>query len=402
MNTQPLIIQNARIITKDNISPEKSIIIHNGIFQSINEEINQQHLETIQPKKIINAKTCYVTPGLIDNHIHLILNGAKDIITYVNTTSDFKLKQYAEANMKQSLIHGITTLRDMGDTARIISKIKQKRKAPSYLPHLFSSGQMLARKNGHVKKISKSLSTNIQQNNVAVDEQIAQKADFIKLIISGGLLTPGSSPLKSELSTSIIKNVCKKAKQKNIPVAAHVYSNQDISTALDAGVTSLEHGIWASSNSLKEASKKNIVFTPTLKAAYDIIEHKDVLPNYMVRNADVVLSKAPKFIKNAKKHHVLLAMGTDAGTPFNYHGENAKELQYLIENGLTPSEAIQSATTIPSKQLPVKNFIGNIKLGYSADLLILTKNPLDDITAFQNNIKNVISKGICINPKKLK
>lgn len=399
MKKRSLLIKNAKILENNHFTSEKIIKIENGMIHNITDDSENADINSTNPTdtNIIDAATFYITPGLIDNHVHLILNGAADIITYVKKTTTEEFKKHAKDNLRQSLVHGITTIRDMGDTAGILAEIKQKHSSNNI--HLLSSGEMLTGKKGHVKTIGKNLSTSPQQINTAVDQQIAQQANYIKLIISGGMLTPGSNPLKSELPPTIVTQACKRAKQHQRPIAAHAYSNHDIINAINAGVNTIEHGLWASKKTLQIAAKKNVLFTPTLKAAYDIIEHKDLLPTYMIKNADLIINRASTFIKQAKQSEVKLAMGTDAGTPFNYHGENAKELTYLTEHGLSTIEAIQSATKIPGHYLPTPSPTGMIKEGYTADLLILEKNPLDDIKVFQHNIKYVISKGICIKTK---
>jgi imidazolonepropionase-like amidohydrolase len=394
-----ILIKNARIVQNKTITTEKSILISDGIiqeikddFECINENYNNEKIKTI------NAKSYYVTPGLIDAHVHLILNGSKNIIKYVNTTTKKELKHNAVQNIIQALMSGITSLRDMGDTSAIVAKIKNN-PLPSHHPPptILSSGKMLTAQKGHVKTIARNLTSHLLDIQNAVDEQVYHKADFIKLIISGGLLTPNSSPIHSELSNDLIKHVCTRASEHQVPVAVHAYTNKDVKNAIRAGATSIEHGIWSTKETIHSASKKNILFIPTLKAAYGIINHKDSLPNYMVKNAELVLSQAPTFLKHAKKYHVDLAMGTDAGTPFNYHGDNAMELQYLTEHGLSTAEALQSATAIPGRLFRKNVLTGLIKKGYCADLLLISKNPFNDITAFQHNIKYVISKGIIVN-----
>ncbi len=396
MNNQ-LIIENAKIIHPENISEEKTIYISDGHIRQITDDPSDLHHITNQVKlKKINAKQCYISPGLIDTHVHLLFNGSADIVDYVKHQSYEDYQQIAIQNITRSLNHGITTLRDMGDTSGIINTIRQQQNHQNHLPQLITAGEMITAPKGHVKTIAREITEDADIIKQALDDQIKHQADWIKIIVSGGLLTQNSSPFQSEMNQEMITTLCQESSKRNIPVAAHAYNKPDITLAIQAGVKSIEHGIFASSEIMAMAAEKQIIFTPTLKSAYDIIEHKDSLPSYMVHHAERIVDSASSFIKNALKTKLSLAMGTDAGTPFNYHGDNARELQYLIENGLPIRKAIESATSTAATLFNNHHF-GLIKPGYLADCIILTSNPLDDITAFEKNIKYVISKGNCIN-----
>ena len=144
---------------------------------------------------------------------------------------------------------------------------------------------------------------------------------------------------------------------------------------------------------MKKAAEKKVFLVPTLKAAYNILENADSLPKHVVENANHVIKAAKKTIPDAVKQGVPIAMGTDAGTPFNHHGENAMELHYLSEMGLTNEKLIETATINPAKLLGLHKTLGKVEKGYRADLLLLKTNPLDDIKALNTGIEYVIKDG---------
>jgi len=282
----------------------------------------------------------------------------------------------------------------MGCTAFIVPRLKKKIQG-GFLqgPRIFSAGNMITSKKGHVKTIARETDGSLQDIKKAVREQFSNDVDFIKLIVSGGLLSPDSSPTKTELDRNLVSCAVNESKRLGLKTAVHVYSNDDIAHAIDAGVWSIEHGSWASENTLKRAARDNVVLVPTLKASSDIIENADNLPSYMVKNASRVLSNTRGVITNAIKNKVKIAMGTDAGTPYNYHGDNAKELEYLSEYGMSNQDLIKAATAIPAQLLGLEHCLGSVKQGYEADLILLDANPLDDISALRKNIRYVISRG---------
>lgn len=395
MNGKSLIIRNCHVIDSNSISDETDVFINNGVIQNItlDDRYDERFCKNQQCTEL-NAHGMYLLPGLIDCHVHLILDGSKDTVKYVNQSTVDTLKEKAKKNMISSLSNGITTVRDMGGKEFIVSQLKKNIKKGSVQgPRIFSAGHMITSKGGHVKTIARETSKTSQDIKKAVKEQFLNDADFIKLIISGGLLTPDSSPRHTELDRNLVSYAVAEAKKLGLNTAAHVYRNSDIAHAIDAGVCSIEHGTWASERTLKKAAEKNIVLVPTVKAVYDILEHADTLPSYMVRNASQVLNNTKRLISNAKKNKVKIAMGTDAGTPYNHHGDNAKELEYLSEYDLSNWDLIKAATIIPSQLLGIDNHYGKIKRGYTADLLLLNANPLNTISALRNNLRYVIFNG---------
>jgi imidazolonepropionase-like amidohydrolase len=252
---------------------------------------------------------------------------------------------------------------------------------------------MITSVGGHVKTISRETNgTTVDMLN-AIHEQYVNNVDFIKLIVSGGLLTPNSSPKNTEIDKEIIFNAIAHSKILGLKTAAHVYNNNDIKSTLQAGVNSIEHASFASEDTLRMAAEKNITLVPTIKPLYDIIEHKDILPEYMFKNAAMVLENMKRLITNARKYNVKIAMGTDAGTPFNYHGDNLRELELLSEYGLSNWEIFNSATKIPAELLDIDKSYGIVKEGYVADLLLVDKNPIEDISALRKNLKCIIFNG---------
>ncbi len=395
MDSSSLVIRGCYVIGDNTVSDETDIFVNNGVIQSITQDDIHDKSPCITDKiTVIDAQGMYLMPGLIDCHVHLIFDGSLDIIEYVNTFDIDSLKEKAIQNMMKSLCNGITTVRDMGCTAFIVPRLKKKIQG-GFLqgPRIFSAGNMITSKKGHVKTIARETDGSLQDIKKAVREQFSNDVDFIKLIVSGGLLSPDSSPTKTELDRNLVSCAVNESKRLGLKTAVHVYSNDDIAHAIDAGVLSIEHGSWASENTLKRAARDNVVLVPTLKASSDIIENADNLPSYMVKNASHVLSNTRGVITNAIKNKVKIVMGTDAGTPYNYHGDNAKELEYLSEYGVSNQDLIKAATTIPAQLLDLEHCLGSVKQGYEADLILLDANPLDDISALRKNIRYVISRG---------
>jgi imidazolonepropionase-like amidohydrolase len=392
MKALPLLIRDCIVVNSD-FKDAVDLFVVNGKIKEIRDYFPDENIET-DDIQIVNARGCYLLPGLIDCHVHLILDGSPNVIDYVKEGEFEKLACTARKNSLKSLESGILTLRDMGCTDFIVPKLRDKIKKGICLgPRVYATGHMISEQNGHVKQIARELNGTLNDAKKAVKEQVAGGADFIKLIISGGMLTPNSKPLDSELDDKLINIATQEAKALGLKIASHVYSSRDVGKALDIDTWTIEHGSWASRENLRKAASSGTFFIPTIKAAYNIIENADMLSNHAVKNANDVLDAARLTIPRAKKEGVCIVMGTDSGTPYNYHGDNIKELEYLSEMGLSNEELIYSATINSCKLLGKSSSLGQIKPGFIADMILIDSDPLDDIKAIRKGLKYVIKEG---------
>jgi imidazolonepropionase-like amidohydrolase len=389
MSLSSLLIKDCYIVT-NGFTDLVDVLIEDGIIKEIGRSIGDRNLGDIP---IILSKGMYLTPGLIDCHVHLILDGSPDIVGYVASSDLEKLSSNAVKNSIVSLENGITTVRDMGCTGFIVPRLRDKiQKGVCRGPRIYAAGHMIIKKGGHVKYIGREINGTSNDLKKAVRQQIIGGADFIKLIVSGGLLSSGS-PRDTELNEMQINVAVEEASRHGFKTAVHVYGDEDTRAALEAGVWTIEHGSWASIKTLKKAASSDIFLVPTLKAANNIVENADTLPDKVVRNAYEMLDAANNVLPKAVKKGVSIAMGTDAGTPYNYHGDNALELEYLSEIGMSNSELINAATVNASRVIGQGHSLGQVKPGFIADLLLLDTNPLDDIKAFRKGLKYVIQNG---------
>lgn len=345
---------------------------------------------------ILDGKGKFLMPGLMDAHVHLILDGSANTVKYVSETGFDNMKRIAYDNMKKTLSAGFTGVRDMGCTDFLIPDLRDelKDKNDNEALDIFAAGQMLVRASGHVKKIGRELGSGHIDIAQSIRSQITGGSDFIKLIASGGLLTGDTWPEKTELPPSTLAMANDAASNSKVQMAVHAYSDVDVQNSLLSGVVSIEHGSFASNQTLKLMGEKGIFLVPTLKASHSIIENSDILPDHMVKNAERAIAGSEASIPLAKKNGVKVVLGTDSGTPFNYHGNNIKELKYINEYKINNDDLISSMTSYPAALMGSSHNVGKIDVGYRADLLILSVNPMDDALKIDGNILKVIKNGI--------
>jgi imidazolonepropionase-like amidohydrolase len=215
----------------------------------------------------------------------------------------------------------------------------------------------------------------------AARAQIKAGADIVKLMATGGVMTPAVEPGSEQLTEEELRAGIQEAHKAGKKTATHAMGTQGILNALRAGIDSIEHGVYLNEEAISLMVKANIPFVPTLSALYHILT-KGVaagIPRFAVEKTLAVEPFHIESVQMAREAGIPIAMGTDAGTPFNTHGNNLGELERLVERGFTPIEALEAGTRIASEVLGLERQIGTIEVGKLADLVVVQGNPMDDV-----------------------
>jgi imidazolonepropionase-like amidohydrolase len=220
----------------------------------------------------------------------------------------------------------------------------------------------------------------------AAREQLKHGADVLKLCATGGVMSEGTEPGAQQLSYEEMKAAIDEFKKLGKTSAAHAQGTQGIKEAIRAGISSIEHGFYLDAEAIQMMIDKGVYMVPTLVAVYGIVTHgvEAGIPEYAVNKARKAQEDHLDSFRRAKAAGVKIAMGTDAGTPFNYHGKNAFELELLVKAGMTEMEAIVSTTKSAAELLQMDHLVGTLEAGKLADIIAVDKSPLDDIAALQN------------------
>jgi imidazolonepropionase-like amidohydrolase len=238
------------------------------------------------------------------------------------------------------------------------------------------------------------------ESRKAAREQLKAGADNIKLMATGGGMSPGPGTVP-QLTIEEMRAAVEEAEKYDKTTAAHAIGAEGIKNALKAGVRSIEHGTFLDEEGIALLLEKDAYLVPTLSAFKTLKYGKEGgVPEYTIEKVAYYKTAHMKNLRKAIKAGVNVIVGTDSGTPFNYHGESAYEMECLVENGLSPMQAIQSATRIAAEALKLAN-LGIIKEGGIADLIVVDANPLDDIKVLQDpeKIKMVFKDGKLISEK---
>jgi len=355
-------------------------------------EVGDVRTATDEPVLAANGK--YVTPGLIDCHVHLCYEGGPNPQVMAKK-SDVQLAIEAAAHARATLLAGITTARDCGGRGFVETQVRNAIRAGIIEgPRLFTSGHPIVKKGGHMSYYARQ-ATGPEDCAVAAKEQIAMDVDWLKVVATGGITSPNVDPKVAELTEEMIRAVVEEGRRAGRPVAAHAHGGDGIRNALAAGVRSLEHGTFLDESMLGTMLREKTFLVPTLVATRAMIDAGTAkgVPEFAVRKASEIDPIRRKAFAEAVKRGVAIAMGTDAGTPFNIHGENPKEVALMVEAGMTPMQALEASTTTAAKLLGIDAEVGLVEPGYRADVLLVGRNPVDYPEAFRTDLAAVVQAG---------
>jgi imidazolonepropionase-like amidohydrolase len=357
---------------------------------------------TLEASTVIQAET--LMPGMMDAHVHLGGDGVANM-ELERLKESIGLSAFRSyANARRSLEAGFTSLRDMGGRQFVDVALREAIDR-GWLegPRLKVCAQNIATTGSHGDTYIAPDITTVDGTSFygliladSPDEvrraariQAKNGADVIKIIASGGVLSHGDEVFSPQMTLEEMKAAFQVARWTGKRTAAHAHGGEGLTLAILAGVDSIEHGTFLTQESVDLMAEREVYYVPTLTALHRILQHgvEAGIPEYAVEKAKEVQQVQFESLDLARRAQVRIAMGTDAATPFNQHGDNAVELQLLVEAGMTPAEAIVAATSTGSAALGLDDRVGTVEAGKLADLLVVAGDPLADINILQEKQK---------------
>lgn len=323
-----------------------------------------------------------LTPGLIDCHVHLSFEGEADFASEAAALTPAIAAIKAVRNAARHLAHGVTTVRDLGGLGSSICEVG--RAVDDGLipgPRILAAGQALTVTGGHGHNLALAREVDgADAMRRAVREEIKGGAQVIKVIATGGVLTPGIGATFTAFTPEELAAAVDEAHKWGRGVAAHAIGAEGSWNAVVAGVDSVEHCVQVSPELAKEMKARGTFRSPTISAIRGMLDHPDEVPEYAVTKAASLEAEGRDSFRRAVRAGVRHVCGTDAGTPFNPHGNAPRELIYMVQWGMTPLKAMQAATANGAELLRLPT-VGTVETGKGADLVLYDTNPLEDISA---------------------
>jgi imidazolonepropionase-like amidohydrolase len=321
-----------------------------------------------------------LTPGLIDCHVHLCFDGSPDFVAEARVSEPFAAVKCV-ANARRHLEAGVTTVRDLGSIGAVVCEVGKaigERRVPG--PRVVASGRALTITGGHGWNSFAQQCDGPQGVRAAVREQFRAGARSIKIVATGGVLTPGVSVDFTAFTPEEIAAAVDEAHKWGSPIAAHAIGRTGIELCVQAGIDSIEHGAQITPEIAREMKERGIFHVPTISALMGIVGHPEDVPAYAVEKGRQIVDMLMQALRRNARIGVPFSCGTDAGTPHNPHGNGPREVINMVEWGLTPIKALQAATSNAADLLRVPD-VGRVEEGNAADLVLWDADPLDDITA---------------------
>jgi imidazolonepropionase-like amidohydrolase len=323
-------------------------------------------------------------PGLINAHIHLLMNDQQgDSFEHLRRTPLAAVALEGVARARRMLEAGITTARDLGGYEYIELPLRDAFARGDFPgPRLLCAGKIVTMTGGHGWPIGRE-ADGPDEVRKAVREQLRAGADVIKLMATGGVLTPGVEPGATQLEEAELRAGIEEAHKAGRRTASHAQGTAGVKNALRAGVDTIEHGIFLDDEAIALMVERGVVFVPTLAAPWQIVQAGEArgVPAYAVEKSRRVMDAHFRSFAAAHAAGVIIAAGNDGGTPFNPAEDLVTELRLMVEHGMTPAAALATAGSGSARALGLDDQIGVIAPGKQADLLVLDGDPLADITA---------------------
>ena len=383
----------ARVIDGTGSAPiENATVILNERVENI---ASDDRLAGYPDPDTLDLRGRTLIPGLINVHVHLTMDdGAPDTFKALRDEPPAVTAIRAAGRARRMLEAGITTARDLGGVNYIELALRDmisRGEIPG--PRLLCAGRQITMTGGQGWLIGRE-SDGPDEVRKAVREQLKAGADLIKLMATGGVLTPGVEPGAAQLDENELRAGVIEARKAGRRTAAHAQGLEGVKAAVRAGINTVEHGIFLDDEAVAMMKERDVVFVPTLSPAYRITQagRAGGIPQFVMDKMEKVNAANTRSFQLAWRAGVIIAAGNDGGTPFNPHEELMTELRLMVEAGVPPMDAIRAGTWGSARALGLESEIGTIECGKWADLVVLDGDPLVDITAI-GRVSIVLQRG---------
>ncbi len=347
---------------------------------------------------VVDLRQAFVLPGLIDSHVHLTSQQNPNARLMGVTESDADRAILGAQYARRTLMAGFTTVADLGGSNNAVFALRDGiagGQIPG--PRVIASGSSVSihgghgDANGYSEEIlhilsGESICSGPEDCMRAVRTQVRAGADVIKITATGGVLSNTAAGLAQQFTDAELAAIVEVGHRMGRRVTAHAHGVDGINAFLRAGGDSIEHGTYLDNESIRLFRDNDAYLVPTLLAG-DFVARVASSPGNFFTPAQTAkaLEAGPKMLDMAARAHaggVRIAFGTDSGV--SAHGDNAQEFALLVRAGMTPLEAVQSATVVAAEHLGLANEAGRIAVGMPADIVAVDGDPLADVTVLED------------------
>ncbi|KHN97241.1 Amidohydrolase 1 [Metarhizium album ARSEF 1941] len=394
------ILQNANIVdsASGSIHKGQTIKLDQGVITAVGQDVPPSSGDVL-----VDVSGKFICPGLIDCHVHLTSVAGDGSLSAGISASEPAVSYFRQPFLcNQMLSRGFTSVRDTGGATLALKEAIEDDVFPG--PRLFIANKALSQTGGHgdmrgVHDKQKCCDGHGALTDVvdgvpgcirSAREQLRTGADFIKIMTGGGVASPTDKLENIQFTAAEIRAIAEVADTYGTYVTAHAYTPRAIRHAVDNGVKGIEHGNLLDADTARYMAQRGIWLTPTL-VTYDAMgsdKYAGFLPPANRAKNKAVLGKGLESLRIAEQAGVTICHGSDLLGPL--HEEQSREFGIRAQ-ALSSKTVLQGATVDAAKLLRQDKFLGQIKKGFAADLLILNGNPLQDVSILDEPEKTILA-----------
>ena len=391
VSAEQLYIKAGRLldVSSGKMLKNKVITVNDGVITKISTKMPK----ISEDSKVIDLSDKFVLPGMMDMHTHIVKNLSKSFYDgYFQ--SPHRATIGGVVNAEKTLLAGFTVIRNVGADDYMDVALRNAINAGEIAgPRMAVSGPSLGITGGHCDSNALNHSFKEQSQGVAngpwavrekVRENVKYQVDVIKFCATGGVFSKGTKVGQRQYTQEEMNAIVDEAHTHGRTVAAHAHGTEGIAYAIKAGVDSIEHASFLDKNTIALAKKYGTVLSMDIyNTEYTLAEGaKNGVPQENIDKEKQVGKRQRASFSAAVKAGVKMVLGTDAG--IYPHGDNAKQLSRMTQFGMTPLQAIQAATINSAQLLNWQEQVGQIKVGYFADIIAVNDNPLEKINTLED------------------
>ena len=374
-----------------------TVVVEDGVIREILPR-SAEPTRSVVGAEVVDLSDRFVLPGLIDCHTHVTGQMSPDFALRAVQDSEADVAIQATVYAKRTLSAGFTTIRNLGsdgDSAFALRDAINAGVVPG--PRILCAGRAITPTGGHgdvhgyreglleIPTEYQGVADGPDSCRKAVRAQVKRGADVIKMTATGGVLSRIGAGVEQQFFPDELEAIIEAAHLLGKKVAAHAHGTNGINAALRAGIDSIEHGSYMDDESISLFLKTGAYYVPTLMAGEATMLAATNNPDYFVPEVRAkALAVGPEMIISFGKAHeagVKIAFGTDSGV--SPHGQNAREFELMVEGGMSPAEAIVTATVNAADLLGLSDQIGTIEVGKRADLIAVAGDPTRDVSTLR-------------------
>lgn len=389
------------------------VLVEDGVIAAVGDgagaRVRAGDGSTGEGVQTVDASGQTLTPGFIDSHVHLL---AENVGSIESVMTPFSMQFYDSVrHMERTLACGITTARDAGGADLGLKVAQATGVIPG--PRLRISVSLIGQTGGHADHWVPSgihlpfLSEHPGRPSGVGDGPDEMRrltrlmfragADQIKICTTGGVLSPTDDPRHSQMTVDEIRAVVEEAHAQESYVLAHAQGVHGIRNAVEAGVRSIEHGIYLDDDTIQLMIDHDVYLVPTLVAPQSVlraVENGRTMSERVLAKAHAVVEIHQQAVARAVEAGVRVAFGTDTGV--GVHGTNLEEFALMAQCGMSLESALAAATSVAAELVAPDLQIGQVAEGYLADLVLLDRplNDVGDLTDLHQAVAGVYQSGV--------